>query len=300
MGAEGIDGFGRREFQGRFKGGLEIFGDGRGSGGEADNQRVRVEYGVGTRGEQGFDALHDGGGGQGIGGPGGQGWQAGVRADRNDEIAVHVSESERGDFGQQVAHNVGGGVRVADVCGEDVPRAHRDIGRHEQGEGESHAGELSVLVRLDAIARDFFRKTGHPFLDQSRQGGVGRQFGADEEWRDGGIAHELFQHLLHGGGERCDDFGEGRPGEVLGQGFQRDVFLRRGIFGGLRSEEIAQPRDLEESFDLLQGGQLRSGAAAEGKEDFVVRNRSEGGKDFRGARCFEPCVEEPSRCSASP
>ena len=157
-----------------------------------------------------------------------------------------------------------------------------------------------MLGCLDAIAWDFFRKSGHPFLHQARQDGVGRQFGADEEWRDGGIAHELFQRLLHGGGERRDDFGEGRPGEVLGQGFQRDVFLRRGIFGGPRSEEIAQSRDLKESFDLLQGGQLRSGAAAEGKEDFVVRNRSEGGEDFRGARCFEPCVEEPSRCSASP
>jgi hypothetical protein len=50
--------------------------------------------------------------------------------------------------------------------------------------------------------------------------------------------------------------GEGRRGEVLGHGLQRDIFLRRGVLGGLRSEEIAQTRDLEEPFDLLQGGQL--------------------------------------------
>ena len=216
-------------------------------------------------------------------------------------MPVHPSESERGYFRQQIAHNVSCGVDVADVGREDVARPHGNIGRDKHGDGQSHAGERSVRPGIHAVAGKFFRQRGRPFVEQARQRGVVRNFHADQDRRNGRFTDEFFQRLLHGGRKRNHDFGESGGAEVFRKLLERHRFFRRRVLGEHRGEKVAQTGGGEESVDLLQRGELRSGALAERDENFMLRCASQYLEKSRGAWCLEKSSgHAPGRCSLPP
>ena len=171
-------------------------------------------------------------------------------------MPVHPSESEGGHFRQQIAHNVSGGVDIADIGREDVARSHSNIGRDQHGDGESHAREWSVWTGIHAIAGKFLRQRGHPFFEQARERGVVRNFHPDEDRRNGCFADKFFQRLLHGGRKRNHDFGESGGAEVLRKFLEWHRILRWCVLIEHRGEKVAQTGGGEEPVDLLQRGEL--------------------------------------------
>jgi len=156
--AQRIDGWGRREFQRCFQRGIQILRDRRRGRGEADNQRIGIEENVRPLAEERLQSLHRRRADERAVRRVGQNRNPRFRSDGNDEMPVHPSESERGHFRQQIAHNVSGGVDIADIGREDVARSHGNIGRDQHGDGESHARERSVHPGIHTVAGQFFRQ----------------------------------------------------------------------------------------------------------------------------------------------